>query len=133
MIKLPLLILCTLIANSAYAEQSLATIANNLTSGASIISNLMISGCIVVGITLIALAGVHYKAHRHSPKMIPLTKPILYIVLGLILFAIPFLEDYVAKTGRSVAFPSIHKQTSQNTYTYTDIDAPLNNTHVTKK
>lgn len=101
---------------------SIATVANTLTVGTNIMSNIMLGACVIVGISLIVLAGVHYKAHRFNPKLTPLSKPIMYIALGLCLLAIPFLEQFVGHTGRSAA--KIIEQKSNPKPCY-DIDAPL--------
>jgi len=103
-------------------EVCIASIANTLSAGTHIMSNIMLGACIVVGIALFALGGVHFKGHRHNPKLIPLSKPIMYWVLGLCLFSIPFFEEYVGATGRSAA-KDIQKKT-QSVHC-PDIDAPI--------
>lgn len=97
------------------------TVANTLSVGAHIMSNVMLGTCVVVGIALFVLAGVHYKSHLHNPKQVPLSKPIMYVVLAFCLLAIPFLEDYVAHTGRSAA-KVIEQKSKPTCY---DIDAPV--------
>lgn len=104
------------------ADICIATIADKLSEGGHVLSHIVLGACIIIGIALIVLAGVHYNTHRRNPKLVPLGKPILYVVLGLSLIAIPFLEQYVGETGRSAA-KKIHEK-SHASHCY-DIDAPI--------
>jgi hypothetical protein len=103
------------------AEVCIATVANTLTAGTHILSNVLLAACIVVGISLIAMGGVYLKAHRYNPKLVPLSKPFMYWALALCLFAIPLLEKYVGITGRSASKQIQQTQSVQ----CPDIDAPI--------
>lgn len=103
------------------ADVCIATVANTLTAGTHILSNILLAACIITGISLLAMGFVYLKAHRHNPKLVPLSKPFLYWALALCLFAIPLLEKYVGMTGRS-AVKQVQKAQKAECM---DIDAPL--------
>lgn len=105
------------------ADICIGTVAKTLSVGGHVMSNIVLGACIIVGISLIAMAGVHYKGHKHNPKLVPLSKPILYLSLGFVLLAIPFLEHFIAPTGRTAA-KYIHEKT--HSVYCDDIDAPIN-------
>ncbi len=116
-----------LIAELAWAEHAnapnLGVVAERLTVGANVITQVMLGICIVMGIGFLGLSFVHYKGHRQNPKLIPLGKPVMYVVLGLVLLCIPFLEEFLGDTGRSLLEKDKKKQTSS--VIVQDIDAPL--------
>lgn len=103
------------------AKASIGTVAETLCSGGHFMTQIVLGACIVIGISLMVLAAVHYTTHRRNPKLVPLTKPIMYIVLGLCLLAIPFLDDYVAETGHMAA-KKVEEKSHPTCY---DIDAPI--------
>ena len=70
--------------------RSLAEISGTLTIGADIIVKMMWAACIITGIVLIAASFTQFQIHRYNPKLVPLTTPILYLILGVIAIAIPF-------------------------------------------
>ncbi len=55
----------------------------------------MFSGiCLVVGISLIFASFVQYRQHRINSLLVPISKPILLLILGIFLCVIPILGHY---------------------------------------
>lgn len=68
---------------------TLGEVSTNLMGPTEILTKIMILGCYVVGIALLIMAIAQYKQHKHSPKLVPLTTPIILIILGLIAIGLP--------------------------------------------
>ena len=99
---------------------TLGSLAEKLVLGTDVVADVMHAACFVAGVALCILGLMLFKGHRDNPKFVPLDKPIMYLVLGLILFCIPFLHYFIAPTGYSVHGPK-PKQVLLNS-----IDTPLN-------
>lgn len=86
------IVLMLLFSGYVYAEGvALGDMAQSLLVGGGILTKLMWAVCIVVGIILIAAAFTQFQIHRRNPKLVPLTTPVLYLILGIIAIAIPFI------------------------------------------
>jgi len=99
--SLCLLISSFLLSNPSQAAEatSLADIANNILFGATFVTDFLHGICLVMGTGFIIYALIAYRTHRQNPKLMPLDRPIIYLVLGLVLAAIPFLDYFLGETG----------------------------------
>ena len=61
--------------------------------GGSILSKIIWAACIIVGVGMIAAAFTQFQIHRRNPKLVPLTTPVMYLILGICAIAIPFIES----------------------------------------
>jgi len=117
--------------NQAFADDSGASLADvvaTLMVGGNILSKLMWAGCIVVGVALIAAAFTQFQIHRRNPKLVPLTTPILYLLLGIISIALPFLgqaEGFLGPGQQGIKSAPAAVANHPN-YNPNDIDAPIN-------
>lgn len=127
-------LLLALTSQSAFADgASLAHISKNLLVGGHILTKLMWAACIVVGIALIAAAFTQFQIHRRNPKLVPLTTPVLYLILGIVAIAIPFVPQFrgflspgqPGLRGTQTAPPADPTRTQYTTTNTNDIDAPL--------
>ncbi len=122
------IMLTLLYSGYAYADGvALGDMANTLLVGGNILTKLMWAVCIVVGIALIAAAFTQFQIHRRNSKLVPLTTPVLYLILGIIAIAIPFIgqvEGFLSGGQKGVhgapAAPAAAKRSDPN-----DIDAPI--------
>lgn len=63
----------------------------------------MFSGiCLVVGIGLIFASFIQYRQHRANKLLVPISKPIFLLILGIFLACIPLLGKYT-QGGQLVA------------------------------
>lgn len=106
----------------------LADVVGTLLVGGDVLSKLMWAVCIVVGVALIAAAFTQFQIHRRNPKLVPLTTPVLYLVLGICAIALPFvgqLKGFLSQGQQGVkgepAAPTVKRNYNPN-----DIDAPIN-------
>lgn len=106
----------------------LADVIGTLLVGGDVLSKLMWAVCIVVGVALIAAAFTQFQIHRRNPKLVPLTTPVLYLILGICAIALPFvgqIKGFLSEGQQGVkgepAPPTIKRNYNPN-----DIDAPIN-------
>lgn len=69
---------------------SVGAAAERLMTPTEIITKLMLVACYILGVILIVMAVAQYKQHRESPKLVPLTTPIMLVILGVICCLIPY-------------------------------------------
>jgi hypothetical protein len=114
---------------------ALGDMAKTLLVGGGILTKLMWAVCIVVGIALIAAAFTQFQIHRRNPKLVPLTTPVLYLILGIVAIAIPFVgqvEGFLSKghpgirnaPAKPIVPPSAPGKPAKQ-YDPNDIDAPI--------
>lgn len=70
-------------------SSSLGELSDGLGTTAGFLGSLMNATCIIVGVALIASAVTQYQVHKASPKMVPLTTPVVYMILSLCVLSIP--------------------------------------------
>lgn len=100
---------------------TIGSIADKLTIGTDLLTRFMVAVCIVMGVGLIITGLTLYKAHRNNPKFVPLDRPVMYAVLGLLVILIPFLGEIFGPTGSSLDLKK--RQAAESCPT--NIDAPL--------
>jgi hypothetical protein len=127
-------LLVLLYSGSVAAEGvALGTMANTLLVGGGILTKLMWAVCILVGIALIAAAFTQFQIHRRNPKLVPLMTPILYLILGIVAIAIPFIgqvEGFLSKGHLGMRGATAQPATPRpaapgKQYDPNDIDAPI--------
>lgn len=100
---------------------SLGEIAEHLTFGTHIVTQLVHLVCFIVGASLLMMGILFFKANRENPKFMPLDKVILYLFCGVILISLPFYNKiFGTKTGST-----IDQQKHSSAIRSTDLDAPL--------
>lgn len=121
------------LASSAYAA-TLGDVARALSTGGGILQKLLWAACIVVGILLIAAAFTQFQIHRRNPKLVPLTTPVMYLILGIVAIAIPFMDTMGGFLGTKMdrlgaPAPKGNQQQQQRQQEQyvdpNDIDAPI--------
>jgi hypothetical protein len=125
--KIKHLLILPFITNVAAAAPNIADIANNLIFGADILSNFLHAASIAMGVGFLIYSLVAFRNHYLNPKMVPLDRPIVYVILSIVLIAVPFLGRILEhETGRShVQKTQGNGDNSSSTSGYHDIDAPL--------
>jgi len=111
---------------------TISEVANNLIFTASIVTNILHAAALMIGIGFIIYAFVTFNVHRMNPKMMPLDRPVIYLVLGLVLLTIPFLDQLLRHdTGESHVHKHRHQHQHQHETQHSgyygdhDIDEPL--------
>lgn len=82
----------------AAGSQDLKAISSGLTEQIKAVAQLLIIVSYVAGVGF-ALAGViQFKAHKDNPTQVPLSKPIIYLIVGACLLFLPTLISSSGKT-----------------------------------
>jgi hypothetical protein len=115
-------IVLMLSVGAVFAEEypTFGDIAKTLLAGTDILTRFFHFICIMVGIGLCVMSVSLYKLHQQNPKFIPLDRPVLYFVLGLVLISLPFWGNFI-KTHSAV---DIRKQEKKRSPAH-DVDVPL--------
>ncbi len=98
---LGLLLLACAISGNVLAT-TIGDVATNLMGPTEIITKLVIVACYIVGLTLVFVAMAQYKIHTQSPKLVPLSTPILLLILGIIALLIPYVTG-MFETGNAAS------------------------------
>lgn len=74
----------------AGATASIGEAARNVLTPTEILTKLVLVACYIIGTGFIFAALAQYRIHRQSPKLVPLTTPILLLILGIVCVLIPY-------------------------------------------
>jgi len=78
----------------AFADDvSLGQLSTNLMGPVSVLAELLYKICYVLGAMFILGSVLQYKNHRDNPSQIPISRPILLLVFGLIFIGFPFFAQ----------------------------------------
>lgn len=69
-------------------------VTTNLLSIFSGVNSIFSSICIVLGVGFIFSAIIQYQQYRMNPLLVPISKPIMWVIFGLILILTPMLKYY---------------------------------------
>ena len=101
------------------SSDSLGEIALDLMGPANMITRLAHLMCIIVGLILLFVSFSQFKANRFNAKFVPLERPIVIGILGIVLIGLPFYGKIFYPTG------GIHDTAAARGIYATDPDAPL--------
>ena len=82
----------TIGVSAAHAEDGKVT--TNLLGVFAGIGSMFSGICIVVGIGLVFASFIQYRQHRANKLLVPISKPIVLLILGIFLACIPLLGHY---------------------------------------
>jgi len=105
-------------------------VAHVLIGGTDLLTRFVLAGALILGVGFIIFAISTYRQHRMTPKLVPLDRPILYLVLGLSLCCLPYLGDIFGGTLstqdlRKKGHPAVAASKTKKSEYIWDIDAPL--------
>lgn len=101
----------------------IAKLSDNLFQTSALISLVLTMACLIMGCVLLAHAATAFKMHQGNPKMVPLDRPIVYLVLGITIASLPFW-GYSSKDSLN---PRDIKRHELQPKMLLDIDEPLEN------
>lgn len=94
------LLLSLLSVSTVYAqEEEQGSVSKNLMSVFSGMNSIFSGICIIVGIGLIFASFLQYKQHRMNKLLVPISKPIMWLILGIVLVLVPILGHYTEGGG----------------------------------
>jgi hypothetical protein len=106
-IKMLIVFLIPCMASPVLAD-TLGTLSENLLGPTSFVTQMLVYACYIVGVVFFFMALAQYKIHRESPKLVPLTTPIMLAIFGAVLVLLPYFStlfnsgsalEYIKKEG----------------------------------
>lgn len=70
----------------------IASLASNLLGPTTLVTQMLVYACYIVGVIFCFMAIAQYKVHRESPKLVPLSTPVMLVLFGLLLIFLPYLS-----------------------------------------
>ena len=96
---LGLFFLVTLFVANAYAQQTIGTVAKNITNSIMGLTKLVTAGAYVGGTTMFLIAIFQFRQHKENPTQVPLSKPMMFLAIA---GALLFLPSLIAVTGSTI-------------------------------
>lgn len=94
--------LCTLfllaITGTALADKNIQSIAEGVQTQLTAISSLIIVAAYVAGVGFSLMGIVQFKAHKDNPQQVPLSKPIVYLIIAACLLFLPSIMSSAGET-----------------------------------
>jgi hypothetical protein len=92
---LALLPLSALAKEAAKQTTGIGGVAVNLMSPVGVFSDLIQTGCFIIGGSFLFASLIKYIEHRRSPLMVPISTVVFLFLAGLILIGLPFLSYFL--------------------------------------
>ena len=122
-------LMAVLMVDPLYAAKpetpTVGEIAAKLMIGTDVVTKLFLVACLVIGALLVITAITHFRNHYLNPKFVPLDRPIIYLILGLALFSIPFLGEIFLPTSSTIDVKKREAEKAAAAVCPVDVDAPL--------
>ena len=96
-LKIILLTASIIVANNVYAA-NIGETATALGNQVSAITNFMVIGATLLGLTFLVIGGVNLKKHGDNPQQVPLAKPLIFLASGTLLFGLGSTSDVMQST-----------------------------------
>lgn len=71
----------------------LGTVSQDLLAPTALVTQVLVYVCYIVAAIFFFMAMAQYKVHRESPKLVPLSTPIMFVLFGLILGLLPYVSS----------------------------------------
>lgn len=72
------------------SPNDIATIVGNLMGPMQGLAHMLNLASVICGTGFLLAAVLHYKKHRDNPQEVPLSRPVTYMILGLVLVILPY-------------------------------------------
>lgn len=72
--------------------EGIGKVANTMMDPVTLFSDMVYTGCLVIGASFLFAAIVKYVEHKRSPLMVPMSTVVFLVIAGLLLLLLPFLS-----------------------------------------
>ncbi len=96
--KIGTFLLLSMFSMSAFAAENIGETADNLSGQINAVSNMMVIGATLLGIVFLIVGGLNLKKHGDNPQQVPLSKPLIFLTAGAILFGLGSTSDLMQST-----------------------------------
>ncbi len=79
------------IIGAAYVSPALADVTGNVLALASNVTSLITGISFVLGVAMVGGAFIQYRQHKRNRLQVPISKPIVLLILGLVMLVLPLL------------------------------------------
>lgn len=73
-------------------QEGIGAVAKNMMDPVTLFSDMVYTGCIVIGGSFLFASVVKYFEHRRSPLMVSMSTVVFLVIAGLLLLLLPFLS-----------------------------------------
>ncbi|CAK1856577.1 Type IV secretion protein IcmD [Vibrio crassostreae] len=95
--KSAILMFTAILSVSAFSA-NLGDTADNLSTQVKAITNLMVYGGTLLGMAFLVVGGLNLKKHGDNPQQVPLSKPLIFLAAGSLLFGLGSTSDVMQET-----------------------------------
>lgn len=82
------------LAQFAHKRQGVGGVANHVMSPVVLFSDMIYTGCLVIGVSFLFASIIKYREHKRSPLMVPMGTVVFLLVAGIVLLLFPLLSLY---------------------------------------
>ncbi len=83
------------LASTTDSGKGIGQVAQNLLEPVGFMSDMVQTGCFVIGLSFIFAAIIKYFEHKRSPLMVPISTVVFLAIAGLVLIGLPFLSLFL--------------------------------------
>ncbi|PCH57321.1 MAG: type IV secretion protein IcmD [Legionellales bacterium] len=92
------LLLCEPASAAAGSGKNVQDIANGVKGQLGAIAELLVMAAYVSGVGFSLMGIVQFKAHKDNPQQVPLSKPIVYLIIAACLLFLPSIMESAGQT-----------------------------------
>lgn len=92
------LLAAAIIPEAAFAAQTVGDIARNLTSSTTDVTKAVGAISTACGFVMAFIGALKFKAHKDNPREVPISMPIVYLIVAALLLFLPTLITTTAVT-----------------------------------
>ncbi|MFA0461424.1 MULTISPECIES: hypothetical protein [unclassified Vibrio] len=95
--KTTILAISALLSVSAFSA-NIGDTAENLSTQINSITNMMVIGGTLLGMVFLIIGGINLKKHGDNPQQVPLSKPLIFLAAGSLLFGLGSTSDVMQES-----------------------------------
>lgn len=96
--KLSLASILAVTSVSTFAASNIGQTATDIGSQISSVTTMMVLGGTLLGIVFLIIGGLNLKKHGDNPQQVPLSKPLIFLTAGALLFGLGSTSDVMQQT-----------------------------------
>nr|WP_075497184.1 hypothetical protein [Moritella viscosa]SHO03618.1 Putative uncharacterized protein [Moritella viscosa] len=97
-IKTALLTSSLVLSSSAFAAKNIGDTATALGEQVNAVTNMMVIGGTLLGMVFLIIGGINLKKHGDNPQQVPLSKPLIFLAAGSLLFGLGSTSDVMQQS-----------------------------------
>ncbi|CAH1558567.1 hypothetical protein H5404_17930 [Vibrio parahaemolyticus] len=86
------------LSSSVFAAKNIGDTATAIGTQISSVTNMMILGGTLLGIVFLIIGGLNLKKHGDNPQQVPLSRPLIFLGAGALLFGLGSTSDVMQQS-----------------------------------